>query len=153
MRGCNAVGVLAIGYAFAVGVHAQEKPEASKPKVPLVSVVGCASRAPDGGWMLTDATDGAETKQLFTSTKELDEARKKARGKNRYKLVGTADFLPKEELLKQQQRAEFTRPDSVNATSELQAGRKLAVKGLLITAPGERTLNLVSVIKIADTCK
>lgn len=153
MRGCEAIGVLVLGWGLAAGVHAQERGEAAKPKVPLVSVVGCASRLPDGSWLLTEATDGAETKQLFTSAKELEEAKKKPRGKNRYKLVGTADFGPKEELLKQQQRAEFTRPDAVNATGELQAGRRLAVKGLLVDAPKERTLNLVSVIKIADTCK
>ncbi|MGH6693046.1 MAG: hypothetical protein ACREF4_20450, partial [Gammaproteobacteria bacterium] len=59
----------------------------------------------------------------------------------------------KEELLKRGQRAEFTRPEVANATGQLQDGRKLVVKGLLITAPNEKRLNLVSVQQLADTCQ
>ena len=131
--------------ASPLGIHGQEPSEESKPKVPLVSVVGCADRNNEGAWSLRRATDGTETKRLYTSTKEIEEARAKRLGRNRYKLVGTADFVTKEELLKTQQRAEFTRPAVANATGQLQDGRKVVVKGLLITAPREKTLNLVSV--------
>ena len=102
--------------------------------------------------MLTKATDGVESKVLFMSAKEIEEAKKKALGNNRYKLIGTLEFLTKEELLKDAHRAEFTRPEVANATGQLQDGRKLIVKGLLITAPNEKRLNLVSVQHLADTC-
>jgi hypothetical protein len=103
--------------------------------------------------MLTNATDGIESKVLFLSAKEIGESRTKALGKNQYKLLGTPEFLTKEELLKSGQRAEFTRPEVANATGQLQDGRKLIVKGLLITDPNEKRLNLVAVRQLADTCK
>jgi hypothetical protein len=131
----------------------QSQSDLSRPAVPIVSVVGCASRMADGTWVLTNATDGIESKVLFLSAKEIEEARKKALGKNRYKLLGTPEFLTKEDLLKSAQRAEFTRPDVANATGQLQDGRKLIVKGLLIKASNEQRLNLVSVEQLADTCK
>ena len=85
--------------------------------------------------------------------KEIEEAKKKPLGSNQYKLFGTVDFLTKEDLLNDARRAEFTRPEVANATGELQSGRKLLVKGLLVTAANEKRLNLVSVQQLADTCK
>ena len=61
--------------------------------------------------------------------------------------------MNKEELLKQGQRAEFTRPQVANATGQLQDGRKLVTKGLLTTASNEKRLNLVAVQQLADSCK
>jgi hypothetical protein len=154
MKGRRVIGVLAFLACTSTGVRAQPQGgDLSKPKVPLVSVVGCATRTADGTWMLTNATDGAESKALFMTVKEIEEAKKKALGNNRYKLLGTLDFLTKEDVLKDPHRAEFTRPDVANATGQLQDGRKLIVKGLLITAPNERRLNLVAVQQLADTCK
>jgi hypothetical protein len=149
-RGRRVLIAFALTCGLPLGIHAQEPATSSKPKVPLMSVVGCANRSAEGTWMLTKATDGTETKPLFTSTKELDEAKALPLGKNRYKLVGTAEFGTKEELLKTQQRAEFTRPEVANATGQLQDGRKVAVKGLLIVTPKDKTLNLVSVQQIGD---
>jgi len=142
----------------ALGLHAgayaqPQQADVSKPTVPLVSTIACSLSTPDGTWMLTNATDGIETRVLFTSAKELEEARKKALGTNRYRLLGTPEFVTKEELLKSGQRAEFTRPEVANASGQLQDGRKLFVKGLLITAANEKRLNLVSVRQLADTCK
>ena len=131
----------------------QQESDLSKPKVPIVTVVGCASRAADGAWLLTNATDGIESRVLFLSAKEIEESKKKPFGNNRYKLLGTAEFLTKEDLLNYEQRKEFTRPEVANATGQLQEGRKLVVKGLLITVPNEKRLNLVSVQQLADTCK
>ena len=155
MKGRRAFGVLAlVACGLTAGIRAQQQEsDLSKPKAPLVSVVGCASRTAEGTWMLTNATDGLESKVLFMSAKEIEEAKKKALGNNSYKLLGTLEFLTKEELLKNGQRAEFTRPEVANATGQLQDGRKLIVKGLLITAPNEKRLNLVSVQQLADTCK
>ena len=155
MKGRRAFGVLALGVCgWTAGIRAQQpESDLSKPKVPIVSVVGCAGRTAEGTWMLTNATDGIESKVLFVSAKEIEEAKKKALGNNRYTLVGTPEFLTKEELLKHGQRAEFTRPGVANATGQLQDGRKLMVKGLLITAPNEKRLNLVAVQQLADTCR
>ena len=155
MKGRRAFGVLALVVCgLTAGIRAQQQQsDLSKPKAPLVSVVGCASRTAEGTWMLTNATDGIESKVLFMSAKEIEEAKKKALGNNRYKLLGTPEFLTKEELLQDEQRAQFTRPPVANATGQLRDGRKLIVKGLLITAPNEERLNLVSVQQLADTCK
>ena len=68
------------------------------------------------------------------------DARKTKFGDHRYKLIGIAEFLTKEELLRHQQRGEVTRPEVANATGQLQHGKKLVVKGLLITASNERRL-------------
>ena len=155
MKGSRTFGVLAaLLYASAPSIWArQQESDLSKPKVPLVSVVGCATHTVEGTWMLTNATDGVESKALFMSAKEIEEAKKKALGKTQYKLLGTLEFLTKEEVLKDPLRAKFTRPDVANATGQLQDGRKLLVKGLLITAPNEKRLNLVAVQQLADTCK
>lgn len=125
----------------------------SKPEAPLVIVVGCARRTPEGVWTLTNATEGVELRSLFMSAKEIEDARKRSLGTNRYVLLGTPEFLTKDELLKSGRRADFTRPEIANATGQLQDGRKLVVKGLLIAAANERRLNLVAVQQLADTCK
>ena len=155
MKGRRAFGVLALAVCgLTAGIRAeQQESDVSKPKAPLESVVGCASRTAEGAWMLTSATDGIESKVLFISAKEIEDAMKHALGNNRYQLLGTPEFLTKEELLKNGQRTEFTRPEVANATGQLQDGRKLIVKSLLITAPNEKRLNLVSVQQLADTCK
>jgi len=140
-------------FGMTTGIRAQQQEsDLSKPKVPLVSVVGCASQMADGTWMLVKATDGVESRVLFMSAKEIEEAKKKPLGNNQYKLLGTLDFLTKEDVLSDARRAEFTRPEVANATGQLQNGRKLLVKGLLITVPNEKRLNLVSVQQLADTC-
>jgi hypothetical protein len=144
--------VLVFGFSTAIRAQ-QQQTDLSKPKVPLVSVVGCAIQISDGTWMLTKATEGVESKVLFMSAKEIEEAKTKPLGNNQYKLLGTVDFLTKEDLLNDPRRAEFTRPEVANASGQLQNGRKLLVKGLLITAPNEKRLNLVSVQQLADTCR
>ncbi len=154
MKGRRAFGVFALlVFGMPAGIRAQQREsDLSKPKVPVVSVVGCASHMADGTWMLVKATDGIESRVLFMSAKEIDEAKKRPLGNNQYKLLGTVDFLTKEDLLSDPRRAEFTRPEVANASGQLQNGRKLLVKGLLITAPNEKRLNLVSVQQLADTC-
>lgn len=150
-----AAGMLVLaGCGVNTAVHAQQaQAELSKPAVPLVSVVGCASRTPQGAWTLTNATNGTATRTLFMTAAEIDEARKGALGTNLYTLLGAPEFVTKDELLKSGERAEFTRPEIANATGQLQNGRRVFVKGLLITAPNERRLNLVAVQQLADTCK
>ena len=153
MNRCRAFVGLAVACGVAAGVGVAQTPDESKPKVPLVSVVGCANRMPDGTWMLINSTEGIETERLYSSEKEIEEARKTKFGDHRYKLIGIAEFLTKEELLRHLQREEFTRPEVANATGQLQHGQKLVVKGLLITASNERRLNLVSVQQLGYTCE
>jgi len=148
-----ACALLALAVCGAGAAAGAPQAPTDKPAAPLVAVIGCAQRSPQGVWMLTSATDGIDTRTLFLSAKEIEEARKKALGSHRYVLLGTPEFLSKEELLKTGQRAEFTRPEVANATGQLQQGRKLMVKGLLITAPDERRLNLVAVQQLAETCR
>jgi|SRR5437870_2892255 len=154
MKGRRAFGVFVLlVFGMTAGIRAQQENDLSRPKVPFVSVVGCASHMPDGTWMLTKATAGVESRVLFMSGKEIEEAKNKPLGNNQYKLLGTLDFLTKEDLLSDPRRAEFTRPEVANATGQLQDGRKLLVKGLLITAPNEKRLNLVAVQQLAETCR
>jgi|SRR2546422_2199215 len=155
MKGRSILGVFALlVFGMTTGIRAQQQQsDLSKPKVPLVSVVGCASHMPDGTWTLTKATAGVESKVLFMTAKEIAEAKNKPLGTNQYKLLGTLDFLTKEDVLSDPRRAEFTRPEVANATGQLQDGRKLLVKGLLITAPNEKRLNLVAVQQLSETCR
>ena len=154
MTGYRAFGILALVVGvWTVGVGAQPaQNDDAKPSVPIVSVVGCGSRADDGSWMLTNATDGVESRVLFATDEELEEAAQQALGNNDYVLVGTTDFLTQEDLLNHPLRAQFTRPVVANATGQLQDGHKLFLKGLLITAPNEMRLNLVAVHQVAETC-
>jgi hypothetical protein len=151
MKVFSVAAVLIPMWGLAAVAQAQ-KSDTAKPKAQLVSVVGCAGRTPDNGWILTKASQPIETPRLFSSTKEIEEAKKAAFGNNRFKLVGTAEFVTKEELLKTQQRGEFTRPEVANATGQLQEGKKLVMKGLLITEGNEKRLNLVSVQQTGLPC-
>lgn len=148
-----ACAVLALATSSIEPAVAAAQAPADKPAAPIVTVVGCAQRSPQGVWTLANAADMGESRVLFMTAKEMEAARTLSLGKGRYVLVGTADFVTKEELLKAGQRAEFTRPEVVNATGQLQQGRKVVVKGLLITAADERRLNLVAVQQLAETCK
>lgn len=137
---------------LAVGPRAQQG-EQDKPKVDLVSVVGCATRGADDAWMLTNASEATVTQAGMTTEKDLEAARAQKLGKNRYRLIGTAEFGSAEELLRNPVRTQFTTKGSENATGVLQNGRKVIVKGLLISAPNEKRLNLTSVQPLSDSCK
>ena len=146
--------LITLAAAYRLGARAgAQRPDLSKPKVPIVIVVGCASRGPDGTWMLTNASDGKVSAIVHTDAKEIEDARKIPLGTNRYRLIGTAEFASVDELVNQGQRGQFTRKETANTTGQLQNGHKVSVKALLITAPNERRLNLLSVQSIADTCK
>src|SRR5207247_3589880 len=140
MKVRRALGVFAlVMYWMTTGMHAQQQQtDLSKPKVPLVSVVGCATQMSDGTWMLTKATDGVESKVLFMSAKEIEEAKTKPLGNNQYKLLGTVDFLTKEDLLNDPHRAETTRPQDAKATGKPQNTRNQQTNGIPTTAPNEK---------------
>lgn len=142
----------ACGISMTVGAAAQQ-PQRDKPKVDLVTVVGCATRGADNIWMLISATEPKVIRAGATSRKEIEDVRAQALGKNRFRLIGTADFGSPEDLLKDPVRSQFTVRGSENATGQLQNGHKLMVKGLLINASDDRRINLTSVQTLADTCK
>ena len=123
----------------------------TKPTVPLVSAVDCVDTA-NGSWFLSRATEPKETQAPYASEADVEEARSATLGSNRFELIGVAEFLDIEGLLALHQRAEFTAPESVNATGQLVPGTKVAVKGLHITAAGPSRLNLTSVTSLAGTC-
>ena len=150
LRGTTAVLSLALACGLTIGLRAQEK---DKPKVDLVSAVGCATRGADDAWILTNASEATMTPQAITTEEDLEAARAQALGTNRYRLIGTAEFGSAEELLRDPVRAQVTARGSENATGQLQNGRKVLVKGLLINAPTEKRLNLTSVRSLSDICK
>lgn len=130
----------------------QRRPE-NKPVMDLVTVVGCAARGEGGAWMLNNAGAAEVTKVAYISKPEVEAARKKPLGRDRYRLIGTADFVTIDELLKDPVRSQITDRAGANATGQLQEGRKIVIKGLLINAPQEKRLNLTAVQQLADNCK
>lgn len=146
------VVAIACACVSAAGLEAQQG-EKGKSAVDLVSVVGCATHRTDGAWMLTNAGDPTVVPQAAIAEKEIEAARAQPLGKKGYRLVGTAEFVSAEELARSPVRAEFTTERSANSTGQLENGRKLIVKGLLINAPTEKRLNLTSVRQLSDSCK
>jgi hypothetical protein len=153
--------VVAGALVFVIGLpsagHAQRGRGATgeKPKVDIVQSVGCAERrsgAPES-WWLTRAVDPRVTQPGLFNTNQVDEARKASLGSLSFQLVGVTDFLTPEELLKSGQRREFTTPETANATGQLRHGHKVLVKGMLIDAPDQKRINLLSVVGLADTCQ
>ena len=112
--------------------------DAAKPQVPLVMVVGCASRAGDGAWMLTNASEPRVSSIGHADASEVEAATRVPLGNGRYRLIGTAEFASVDELLHQGQRALFTSREGANASGQLVDGHKVSVKALLIAAPNER---------------
>jgi hypothetical protein len=128
------------------------RPDLSAPKVPIVTIVGCLSRAAGGVPMLTRASAPKPSSIVHADEQELADARSTPLGANRYRLIGIADFGSIDELMSAGQRAEFTRAVTANVTDSLRDGRKLAVKGLLIPGTPETRVNLLSAQPIAESC-
>jgi hypothetical protein len=136
--------------AAAQNAHAQQ---ASKPKIDLVTVVGCATRSPDKTWTLTKASEAKVVKSPATTPKEIDDARHASLGGNRFRLIGTLDFGPPEDILSDPLRSQFTAKGSENTSAQLVDGHKVVVRGLLIKASNETRINLTSVQELSDNCK
>ena len=125
-----------------------------KPAVDVVQSVGCVERR-DGNpetWWLTRAVDPRVTPPGVFSTTQIDTARGLPLGANAFQLVGVADFLDTDGLLKSGRRREFTTAQNANATGEIRAGRKVLVKGMFITSGETKRINLLNVIGLADSC-
>ena len=135
---------------ISLNVAGQESNQ-NTPTVALVTTVGCVEQ--DGeSWFLTRATDPTVTALPFSSFTELEDAGHAALGSNRLELVGVTDFLDAGGLLASFQRAEFTAPESVNATGQLADGRQVVVKGLHIPSVTPNRINLTSLFSLADSC-
>ena len=123
------------------------------PAVEIVHTVGCVERrAGEAEWWLARAAEPAVSEAGVFNADEVDEARAQALGAHAFHLVGVADFLGAEALLRSFDRSSFTTPDQVNATNELRAGRTVLVKGLLIESDDAARINLLAVVGLADTC-
>ena len=124
-----------------------------KPTVDIVQTVGCAERK--GGnpetWWLNNAADARVAPPGTFNSNQVDQAKGATLGSAVFQLIGVADFLDSESLLKSGRRKEFTTQETVNATGELRHGRKVLVKGLLIEGDQKR-INLLAVIGLSDNC-
>lgn len=159
-----AASALAVAAALPMILHAQRGRGAAgeKPKVDIVQSVGCADRksgdagrgaaGPTDTWFLTRAAEPRVTTAGIFNTTQIEAAKTTSLGTETFQLVGVAEFLSPEDLLRTGRRKEFTTPDNANATAELRAGRKVLVKGLLVPAGDVKRINLLSVIGLADTC-
>jgi hypothetical protein len=149
---------LALGFCLPATLDAQRGRGATgeKPKVDIVQTVGCAERKGAGEQETWWLTRGADTRVappgMFNST-QVEQAKEATLGSNAFQLVGVADFLDPESLLKSGRRKEFTTPENANATGELRPGRKILVKGLLVESPDQKRINLLAVIGLADSCQ
>ncbi len=148
---------LAIGCGLPLMVHAQRGQQPAtgeKPKVDIVQSVGCVERESGDPetWWLKRAAEPKVTQAGMSSTRQIEEAKSVALGTHVFQLIGVADFLDTEGLLRSGQRTQFTTPETANATGQLREGHKVLVKGLLIEAADQKRINLMAVIALTDTC-
>ncbi len=148
--------VAAATLAPQIATAAGQRPSAGRPEpqVEVVQTVGCVEQriSQETTWWLTRAVEPTSTRPRVFNEVEVEEARENTSGDHEFQLVGVADFLTAEGLLRFGQRAIFTNPEQINATGELRAGRTVLVKGLLIETDGLSRINLLSVVGLADTC-
>ena len=137
----------------ATGIGAQEQIDLNKPTIEIVRAVGCASASSaPGDWTLTNATEPTVVRSPFTSTTEIEELATEPLANKTFKLLGTAEFVSVERLLRQSRRAEFTAGEPANATGTLRDGYKVVVRGLLLDPDGNARINLTSVQILAQSC-
>ena len=153
-------GLYVLSFALACSVtdvHAQRgrgSASGAKPTVEVVQTVGCVERR-DGSpetWWLTRAVDPRSAQPGIFAVPQINAAKSAPLGANTLQLVGVADFLDTEGLLREGRRREFTDAQNANATGELRAGRKVLVKGMYITTSDPKRINLLNVIALADSC-
>jgi hypothetical protein len=111
------------------GVASQAPPLPAGRTASLVEVVGCLRAAPGETWEVTDATAPVATKSPATSTAALEEAARRPLGTGRFRLLGVDPFDPASRV-----------------------GRKVAVKGVLVTGQNESRLNVTSLQSVGDPC-
>ncbi len=91
--------------------------------------MGCLTQTATGGWALRDAGEPLVSALQSTSASALEAAARRPLGQRSFRLVGVEVFNPR------------------------RAGRrKVAVKGVLITAANDSRLNVTSLQPVAGTC-
>jgi hypothetical protein len=157
MRTAAVVATLVV---LGVPVIAQQPPRDRRttpqenPAVDIVQTTGCVERragSPDT-WWLARAGDARVTQAGVFSAAQVEAAKALPLGTRSFQLVGVADFLDTEGLLKSGTRQEFTTAQNANATGDIRPGRKVLVKGMLVTAGEATRINLLNVVGLADTC-
>ena len=121
-------------------------------QVDIVRIVGCVEQQSDSSVWLTDASAPTVARRGVFDQTQVNAARTSALGNGSFHLIGEADFLSAEGLLRTGERSAFTSPEQVNATGGLRAGRKVLIKGLLIESDNESRVNLLAVVVLSDTC-
>jgi hypothetical protein len=146
--------VLALSSVDARAQRNRGNSSGEKPTVEVVQSVGCVERKqgnPDT-WWLSRASEPRVTQPGVFAVSQIDAARRVELGSSTFQLVGVADFLDADGLLKSGQRREFTNAQNANATGELKAGRKVLVKGMFITRGDTKRINLLNLISLAESC-
>ncbi len=145
---------LALAAVIAMTWPTSVQGQRSEPQVDIVQTVGCVEMRNDDAatWWLTRAADPTQTRAGVFNENQVEEAKEEALGTGEFQLIGVAEFLDAESLLRFGDRAQFTTADQVNATNELREGRTVLVKGLLIEEGGTARINLLAVVGLADSC-
>jgi hypothetical protein len=149
-------GVSVLVCALSAPLNAQRGRGAAgggKPAVDIVQTVGCAERksgSPETWWINRAAEPRVAPPAMFNSN-QVAEAKAAPLGANAFQLVGVADFLDRDSLLRSGQRKEFTNAETANASNQLRAGHKILIKGLLIEG-NPRRINLLSVVDVGESC-
>jgi len=156
-RAVAGAGLLAAMFSLPTVVTAQRGRGAAageKPAVDVVQTVGCVEQRTGSleTWWLQRAVEPRVVQPGVFSVGQVDTARGAALGSQSYQLVGVADFLDVDGLLKSGRRSEFTARQNANATGELRPGRKVLVKGMFIAASEPKRINLLNVVGLADSC-
>ena len=118
----------------------------------IVQMVGCVEHRSDASVWLTKASTPTVARRGVVDHTQVDAALTSDLGNDSFRLIGEADFLSAEGLLRTGERSAFTSPEQVNATGGLRAGRKVLIKGLLIESDNESRVNLLAVVALSDTC-
>jgi len=126
----------------------------SNAEIEVVAAVGCVEQrvSNEASWWLIRATEPSVTRAGVFNEVQIEDARESQSGENEFQLIGVADFLTAEGLLRYGERAAFTTPEQINATGELREGRTVLVKGLLIESDESSRINLLAVVGLSDTC-
>lgn len=148
----GAATVATVSFMIATTWSTTANGQAAEPQVAIVQTVGCVEQRGGAEWWLTRTADPTGSRAGLFDVNQVDEAKETALGSREFQLVGVADFLSAEGLLRWGDRAQFTSPEQVNASGELREGRRLLVKGLLIETEAVSRINLLAVVGLANTC-
>ena len=96
--------------SWPAATEGQQRPE---PQVEIVQTLGCVEeRSGDPpAWWLTRAVEPTVVRAGVFNENQVEEAKAAGLGSSAFQLIGVADFLDAESLLRFGDRAQFTTPD------------------------------------------